>query len=378
MKIALVCHHYSEKKGGLEKYTIFLARTLARLGHEVHVLARAWTSEPDIIFHRVPMIRLSSPLKNLSFAWQAERLLLKENFDVIHSMERILRQDVFRVSDGVNPVQMAQQYANPTVRRLKAMGPRRLTLQYLENQIFLKNGARRIMTNSRLVRDQVIRHYGVRPDRISVIYNSVDGARFHPGVRERFREETRNRFGVREADLLLLFISNNFKLKNLDGVIRAMALSGADNLKLMAIGTDNPRPYQQAALKQGLADRVLFLGPQKEIERFFGAADVFIMPSRYDAFANVCLEAMACGLPTITSRTNGSSEPIQSGQNGIVLNGLEAAEMADAVNALRSSTEQGRMGRAAARTAREFTPEKHMAQVLRLYEEIRTEKEIRP
>ena len=124
MKVALVCKKCSLQEGGLERYTYFLSRELIRAGHEVHIFANTWQKEPGVIIHRVPMVRLSSPAKNLSFAFFANRALSEMKFDIIHSMERIFYQDIFRVSDGINPVQMQQKYPHPVVRFIKKIGPK--------------------------------------------------------------------------------------------------------------------------------------------------------------------------------------------------------------------------------------------------------------
>lgn len=121
MNIALICKKYSLKEGGLERYTFTLSRELVRAGHEVHILANQWQEEPGVIFHHVPMIRLSSPIKNLSFAFFANRILSKIKVDISQSMERIFYQDIFRASDGINPVQLLQRYPNRIVRWVKSV-----------------------------------------------------------------------------------------------------------------------------------------------------------------------------------------------------------------------------------------------------------------
>ena len=187
MKIALICKHYLLSKGGLERYTIGLSLELLRRGHQVHVLAHRRQEEPGILFHHVPMLRFSSPMKNLSFAYFSRKVLTGRRFDVVQSMERVMDQDIFRASDGINPIQMSERYSNPVVRKLKALGPRRQALTYLEKRIFEGNGCRFVMTNSRLVKNQILDHYRISPNRIFVIYNSVDHERFHPSVREKHR-----------------------------------------------------------------------------------------------------------------------------------------------------------------------------------------------
>ena len=174
MKIAITCHHFNPFKGGMEKYTYFLSNALGSAGHKVHVFANTFKDNPNLVYHHVPMIRLSNPGKNLSFAYFLKKRLQREKFDIVHSMERVFEQDIYRVSDGINPVQVKQRYANPRVRKIKNAGPRRQVMNYLEKKIFVNGGCRRIMTNSNLIKTHILQHYPVDPGKISVIYNGVD------------------------------------------------------------------------------------------------------------------------------------------------------------------------------------------------------------
>ena len=371
MKVALVCKKYSLQEGGLERYTYFLSRELIRAGHEVHVFANTWQEEPGIIIHRVPMVRLSSPAKNLSFAFFTNRALSEIKFDIIHSMERIFYQDIFRVSDGINPVQMQQKYPHPVVRFIKKIGPRRLALSYLEHRIFVDKGCKVVMTNSELVKRNIIEHYMMDPEKIVVIYNGVDTSRFNPKVKEKYRKSLRNKYSIKKDEIVLVFVSNNFKLKRLDLVLEAMALLKNNRIRLFVIGADNHRTYQRWVVNNGLTDQVLFLGPKRNIEKYYAASDIFVLPTLYDAFANVCLEAMACGLPVITTDSNGAADLILDRENGYILKTQRADELAARIKALESESDRVKMGTAAAAEAATFTMKKHLSEVLKLYGRVR-------
>ncbi len=371
MKIAIVCKKFSLRMGGLERYSVNLSRELVRLGHEVHVFSNSFDEEPGIIFHYVPMLRFSSPGKNLSFAYLAGQALSKMRFDIIHSMERILYQDIFRVSDGINPIQLLQRYPNSLIRKFKSAGPRRLVLSYLEKKIFREGGCKCIMTNSDLVKNQIIEHYGVDPEKIHVIYNGVDTSRFHPGVKAKYRTTVRKKFGIGEADLVLLFVSNDFKLKRLKTILSVMRLLENNRIKLLVAGKDNEKPYLKWVAENGLGKSVLFLGSQKEIEKIYAAADILVLPTLYDAFANVCLESMACGVPVITTCTNGAAWVIADGEHGYILKTQIPDELKSRIEALESPIKRSEMGAQAAAKAADFTMERHMRKLLALYENVR-------
>ncbi len=371
MKVALVCKKYSLQEGGLERYTYFLSRELVRAGHEVHIFANSWQEESGVIIHRVPLLRLSSPAKNLSFAFFANRALSKMKFDIIHSMERIFYQDIFRVSDGINPVQMEQQYPHPVVRFIKKIGPRRIALSYLEHRIFVDKGCKIVMTNSELVKRNIVEHYRVDPENIVVIYNGVDTSRFNPKVKEKFRSSLREKYGIKKEELVLIFVSNNFKLKRLDLVLEAMSFLKNNKIRLFVIGADNQRTYRRWANNNGLSEQILFLGLKSNIEKYYAGSDIFVLPTLYDAFANVCLEAMACGLPVITTDSNGAADLISDNENGYILKTQRADELAAGIKALEPLSNRTRMGDNAAAKAACFTMEKHVTKVLKLYERVR-------
>jgi UDP-glucose:(heptosyl)LPS alpha-1,3-glucosyltransferase len=90
-------------------------------------------------------------------------------------------------------------------------------------------------------------------------------------------------------------------------------------VKLLVAGQDRPGPYQRLADRLGVKNKVFFLGPRADVERLYGAADVFVLPSWYEPFSNACLEAMASGLPVVTTKETGAAEIIREGVNGYTL-----------------------------------------------------------
>jgi UDP-glucose:(heptosyl)LPS alpha-1,3-glucosyltransferase len=374
MKIGLVCRHFLATKGGLEKYTLALSTELARRGHEIHVFANTGEKRPDVHLHHIPLFPLTSPGKNLSFAYMASQRISSFRLDVVQSMERIWDQDIFRASDGINPIQMAERYPNPFIRQFKSMTPRRQALTYLEKRIFCKNGARFIMTNSNLIKEQICRHYGVSEDRIRVIYNSVDHQRFNISVKERFRTTVRNQYGIGQHDPVILFAGNDFQRKGLDILLKALALLQQKKIRLMVAGHDRTDVYQRWANNNGIGDLIMFLGHQENLEGLYAAADLLILPTRYDAFANVCLEAMACGTPVITTNTNGAYEIIDHGINGFVMTSWEPAELAARIQDFLSVSDRDAMIERTAHKTESFTMNQYMDELFSLYDQVLKEK----
>ena len=141
-------------------------------------------------------------------------------------------------------------------------------------------------------------------------------------------------------------------------------------IRLFVIGADNHRTYQRWANNNSLGEQILFLGLKSNIEKYYAGSDIFVLPTLYDAFANVCLEAMACGLPVITTDSNGAADLISDNENGYILKTQKADELAAKIKALEPLSERSRIGDNAANEAARFTMEKHISEVLKLYERV--------
>lgn len=222
-----------------------------------------------------------------------------------------------------------------------------------------------IVANSRTVKDQIIKHYAVPEEKIIIIYNGVDLSRFTPENKDRWRENVRKSLNISDHSKVLLFVGSGFKRKGLKPLLYSFPLIKNEDIKLLVIGKGDRKRYTTLAEKYGVSDKVIFLKPQREIEKFYAAADIFILPSLYDPFSNATLEAMAAGLPVITTKNNGVAELIENGHEGFVLNNLsDAEELADKIQlTLRNLKVIGEKAREKAeafpieRAAQEFTEE---------------------
>ncbi|MDP3112458.1 MAG: glycosyltransferase family 4 protein, partial [Thermodesulfovibrionales bacterium] len=192
--------------------------------------------------------------------------------------------------------------------------------------------------------------------------------------------QAREELSINKDTGLVLFVGSGFERKGLNTLLRAISLmsgsnikgnknnppsppfskggmGGFEDLKLLVIGKGNIKKFQSIAKKYGINDRVLFLGPQKEIEKFYAAADIFALPTIYDPFSNATLEAMASGLPVITTKNNGVSEIIQDGEEGFAIeNPLDYNMLSEKIKSALAEHES--MGRKARLRAEKFPIEK--------------------
>ena len=186
----------------------------------------------------------------------------------------------------------------------------------LENRIY-RNPRVRLAAVSQLTANELTRHFA-RQD-VSVIPNAVDLARFNLPERLRRRGQARKLLQLPEDEFVLLLVGNDWKKKGLTPLLTAIATIQHIPLRLLVVGRDDRAPFLGQIERLHLDGRVLFLEPSSDIMQFYAAADLYAGPSLHDSFALPPIEAMACGLPVITSVTNGGSQIITEGLDGFVL-----------------------------------------------------------
>lgn len=363
MKIAIIKNEVSFTKGGAERYAANLCRSLATMGHQVWVVAEKFDPalHPALIHVPVKVSHTTSAARNLSFHENSQKALAGISPDAVLALSRSFPADAFRVSDPLHRFWMKVRYPGKLNHFLQSINPRHRAILALEKGILDPANTRSIITNSRLSKDIIGRYYDYPADRIHVIHNGVDLEKFRPAPSEA-------RTG--RGDIRLLFVGQDFRRKGLSAVIDALVLLQKDGppCRLRVIGRDDPAPYRRQAESLGLAPLVTFEGPSRDIHLAYQAEDLFVFPTHYDPFANVCLEAMACGLPVLTTTTNGASEVITEGLHGYVISGEPApspADIAAKIEAFRAlpPARRDEMRAAAAEKALHFTPEANARQV---------------
>ena len=169
------------------------------------------------------------------------------------------------------------------------------------------------------------------------------------------------------ATWALLFAGSGFERKGLDVALRALRALG-ESAALVVVGRGDPDRYLALARELGVGDRVVWLGVRSDIERWYAAADVLVLPTRYEPFGNVHLEALASGLPVVTSRLAGGAEVVDA-RCGAVVDPRAPEEVASAVARLRERSPAEL--RAAARAAAEpFTYGRQVGELERVYKRV--------
>jgi len=368
MKIALVSIRY-DQKGGSERRTCHLASGLVRAGHELEIFAASVEDlEVEAVVNIVPMSSGPSFMKVASFTKNVCRMLAeRSDIDVVHNQIRPFTDGIVTVGGGCHA-----QYLELSGKRLAFLNPLHRVVLDLERERYRPGGCRAVITNSEFAKKGILKHYPIPPDRVFVVYNGVDSNRFNPDKAGTMREELRSRYGFR-GEPVLLFLGSGFERKGLSTLVRAVSVlkDSADemkNAKVLVVGKDEPGRFRKLAKRLGVSDRVVFAGPTVTPEMYYGAADIFVLPTRYDPFSNAAMEAMACGLPVITTSTNGVSELIEHGVNGFILHEPEDHNaLADMALLLADRAKREEMGQLARTTSLMYTWDNTLESTIEVY-----------
>ncbi|HAA05384.1 MAG TPA: hypothetical protein DCE18_18745 [Syntrophobacteraceae bacterium] len=379
MKIGIQIERFDPLAGGAEKYTDELIRGLLARGHQVRLFARDARSVPvGANYQVVPVNGLFRWQKDLAYAQHADQLANSAPLDVLLSMGKTTAMDVLQPHGGSILHSQQQNVARiPSVllRTLKGLfnhvNPRQVRARQREAHLFRRRPPPQVVAVSRMVADDLHRYHGVPEERLHVIYNGVDLQRFAPSTLAERRTEARQRFAVDDRTLLFALVAHNFKLKGVAELIQAAARLCADEQAfcVLVAGKANPRHYQRMAQDLGCGNHIRFTGPLEVVEDLYAAADVYVHPTWYDPCSLVVLEALAAGLPVITTRFNGASEIMTDGCQGFLLDTpADVERLADRMATFFQPERIQHMGRQARLLAEKFPWDRNIDEMLRVLE----------
>lgn len=254
------------------------------------------------------------------------RWLKKNQPDLVFGMDRNRQQTHIRAGNGVHAAYLESRII--TEGHLKGLlcrfNPLHRKILELEKAAFESPELQTLFTNSYMVREQVLKHYTIAPQKIQVIHNGVEWHEMQlPFLEwENNRKMALNKFNLNPDHFHFLFIGHGYLRKGLDRLLIGLSRLPFRDFTLSVIGKDNQLDlYRAIAVQCGLKNNVQFFGPSQEIRHFYQLADALVIPSFYDPFANVTVEALAMGLFVVSSKHNGGHE-ILTEQNGAVIEDL--------------------------------------------------------
>jgi UDP-glucose:(heptosyl)LPS alpha-1,3-glucosyltransferase len=363
MRIAIVARSYAFD-GGVERATAGLLKGLVARGEDVTLLTPGVPAPVQgVVVQPLRLPPLSAGPRLLAMAVAVRWAVRGGRWEVVQSHERTLGQDVYRAGEGCHCAYLASLERPPGRRVYHAI------VLALERRLFA--GTPRIVAIAARGQEEIERYYGVARSHLSVVYNGVDLERFHPDHRPRLRQVALREVGIPAAAFVALFVGSGFQRKGLATAVEALATMADRGAHLLVIGKDSPAPFERLAVRHGVGSRIRWLGPRPDTERWYAAADTVVLPSRYEPFGNVHLEALASGVPTVASNRAGGSELIKDGVNGYVVDPLDAAAVARSLESICGADRQA-MAAAARRSAEPFTHATQAERFARIYRELRS------
>ncbi len=368
-RLALIRQNY-RPDGGAERFISRALHALAERGVELSLITRQWQEQGDF-----RVLTCNPPIwgrvsRERSFAEHAIRICQQESFDLVQSHERIPGCSLFRAGDGVHRrwLDIRKQFLPRWKSSWQEYSRYHRYVLHAERAMFEDARLRAVICNSEMVKGEIIQYFSLPEDKIHVIYNGIDSEQFHPRNRQH-RQILRAQLGIPEAATLFLFVGSGFERKNLWLVLDALNELDLD-VHLAVVGRDSAQgKYLHRAQRLGIDARCHFLGVRQDLPSLYGMADALVIPTWYDPFPNVILEAMASGLPVLTSSNSGGRELI--GQDaGAVVAPDDRQGLAEQMHAITDPDRAHRMGTIARSRVEHLTPAQLSSQLLSLYAQL--------
>ena len=273
------------KFGGAERYLSRLAEALKKQNIDFKIV--------NSIFPKF----LPSWLRVILFNFQ---VCLFKNDKFYFSLDRITCPDIYRAGDGVHKVFLDIKKKS----KLNLLHPIYL---FLEKRCF-KN-AKCIIANSLMVKEQIINCYDINPNKIRVIFSGIESKEIHY---QKAFEKLSKQYLINEGQFIILYVGSGFKRKGVKEFLEIISRLDKNNIMAFVIGKENNINYYQNLAKElNLEKKVVFTGPREDVDDFYTISDIFILPTYYEPFSNVILEAMQFENVVFTTKQNGASEILE-------------------------------------------------------------------
>ncbi len=310
MNIAIASPAFGET-GGISRYAWALAVHLRNRAHVVRCFGMTFEggvgmADRDSVL-RVPPWPHSASM--YFFNRRVAKLITDSTFDIFHTQGDVARAMV-TTAHSCHKAGMAR-------RRLVGEhtgGPMNfhiadsLRLQ-IERSLYGGRRYAKIIAVSQGVKEELMEYYAVPGSDCVVVPNGVDLRTFHPALRATRGSTLRKQLGIPDQAHVLIIVANEFYRKGLGVLLDAVTLLHGVDLYVLVVGDDDPGPYRRRAGATVSERNVIFAGKVREAGPWYAAADIFVMPTYYEAFSLATLEAAASGIPLLVTRVQWNGRP---------------------------------------------------------------------
>jgi UDP-glucose:(heptosyl)LPS alpha-1,3-glucosyltransferase len=350
VNIALVILHADPARGGAERYTVDLAAALARRGHDVSLLAS--THAADLALSGVRPVKIAAyglgrQMQYGCFLAALNDELEQSHYDVVHAMLPVDRCDVYHPHAGMAAA--AAQKWNV------AFNPRRRMMARTERKLLIGPNAPITIALSEYVKRSILEHYPIQPDRLATLFNAVDLHRFEPAPRP-YHDYVNG-----------LFIGQDFERKGLGRALAAASMLKEPRLKITIVGKRDAR----FPVPPDPGGQFSFAGEVPDPRPFYADADFFVLPTKHDPCSLVVLEALAMGVPVISTTFNGATEIMTDGVHGYVLkDATDVAGLAEAMRKMLDPERRRAMSAACLALRPRLSYEHHLDELMKIYDRV--------
>jgi len=379
LRIALAILNADPRRGGAERYTVDLARGLTRRGHQVSIVA---TNFPvmfsDITSVHLPANGMTRTGLYKNFLDLFDHHIHLAPYDIVHAMLPFRRCDVYHPHAGLAIEKMSADQNRGIVQRtvsmlLNRVNPRRRAFAKVEQRLLARPRSHRpiVLCLSDYVKQSVKQFYPLDDDHLATLFNAVELQKFDPAARPTAGQELRDKYKLPANATVAVMIAQDFARKGLAEALRALAIAGAagKHIKLLVVGSGDVTFYQRLATRSGVGSQVIFAGHTDDVYAAYQAADFFVLPTRHDPCSLVVLEALAMGVPVISTKQNGATEIMADGVHGYVLpSHRDIPGLARAMQNLADPATRQSMSDACLALRPRLSFETHLDELLKVYD----------
>lgn len=338
---------------------------------ELTLITQQWQGlTKDIQVLTVPRRGWTRTQRFEQFVSNTQQLLNQHAFDWVQSHERVPGCQIYRAGDGVHAewLKIRGEYLGFLGRWWQARDRFHQVVLKAEAELFAHPNLKAVVCNSEQVKQEILQHYpNVNSECLHLVRNGIDLTYFQtPTVQE--KQAARDKWGLSTKTPTLLFVGSGFERKGLPQLLQALIM--APQWHLLVVGQDRDwKNYQKVCSQWGISHRVKFLGVLNDVRPAYRAADVLVHPAWYDPAPNVILEAMAMGLPVITSPTCGNKELIVEGENGFVVSNHPIKPLVQLLSS-KLQHDWGTMGQVARGSVEPYPVERMVNELVSVYKNI--------